>query len=160
MNHGVGNRARPRTAGDGAGHGLLANHRRTPPQIGSVTLALAPEPSGCDTPPPEIIRTPNTRLPATRLPATRHPISPMIWTTQPRSQKRRRWTFHRRLFRRAETASATAKVYKTNRAISCYKERRYGAMQPQQERCLELIPGRMEVVREVVTGPRKWEIRS
>ena len=40
------------------------------------------------------------------------------------------------------------------------QERRYGAMQPQQERCLELIPGRMEVVRKVVTGPRKWEIRS
>ena len=45
------------------------------------------------------------------------PISPVSWTTQPGSQKRRRWTFHRRLFRRAETASSTAKVYKKNCGI-------------------------------------------
>ena len=36
-------------------HGVLANHRRTPPQIGSVTLALTPEPSGGDAPPPDLI---------------------------------------------------------------------------------------------------------
>ena len=38
--------------------------------------------------------------------------------------------------------------------------RGYGAMQPQQEGCLELIPERTGVVTGVVTGPRKWEIRS
>ena len=107
MNHGVGNRARPRTAGDGAGHGLLANHRRTPPQIGSVTLALAPEPSGCDT-----RRRKSSERRTPRLPATRRPISPMSWTLQPGSQKRRRWTFHSRLFRRAVRASAYDKVSK------------------------------------------------
>ena len=53
----------PEPQGTEPAMGLLANHRRTPPQIGSVTLALAPEPSGCDTPPPEIIRAPNTPVP-------------------------------------------------------------------------------------------------
>ena len=44
---------------------------------------------------------------------------------QPESQKKRRWTFHHRLFLRAVRASASAKVYKK---FWCYK-RRYGLIQ-------------------------------
>ena len=42
---------------------------------------------------------------------------PMIWTTQPGSQKRRRWNVHLRLFRRAVRASSYDKVSKKNGAI-------------------------------------------
>ena len=52
-------------------HGLLDNHRRTPPQIGSVTLP--PEPSGSDAPPPDLIRTPNTPVQEPRCSAS--PVS-------------------------------------------------------------------------------------
>ena len=84
------------------------------------------------------------------------PHSPMSWTTQPGSQKRRRWNVHLRLFRRAEREFFDDKVSKKN---WCYKEE-YGVIQSQKEGCLELMPGITGVVTEVVTGPRKWEIRS
>ena len=59
-----------------------------------------------------VVRTPNTRFPSPR-----RPISPMSWTTQPGSQKRRRWTFHRRLFRRAVRDPLPPKSTKKNGAM-------------------------------------------
>ena len=74
--------------------------------------------------PPEAARRVNLKS-ANRGPAKAGLVLTMSWTTQPGSQKRRRWRFHRRLFRRAERASAAAKVYNKK---CCYKEE-YGLIQ-------------------------------
>ena len=103
-------------------------------------------------PPPEIIRAPNTPVPVGPVFGFTGELNPATRVTAEAAMEGPSPPFF--------SGRQFIHFCKSLGKKWCYKERRYGAMQPQQEGCLELIPGRTGVVTEMVTGPRKWEIRS